>query len=80
MTSEELVATVVKRFGQDGLAAELGIVHCENGKRTLLIPVALGMIPISDTFAVALVTLEEIKRLTDKNGGSPPIIGELTTS
>lgn len=80
MTVKDAIASLYKNCGgEDGLTAELGIIHCENGERKLLIPVAIGMIPIGDTFAIALITEEEVERLT-KKAGKPPAPGDYTTA
>jgi hypothetical protein len=80
MTVQQAIASLFKACGgEDGLTAELGIIHCENGERKLLIPVAVGMIPMGDTYAVAFMTQEEVERLTQKNGKLPEP-GDYTTS
>jgi len=77
MTLQEALTTLTNQFPQDTWSAEIGILTEKNGERVYDELVGVGIIPLGDTFSIALVTKSEVERIKQKTG-KPPVLGELS--
>ena len=72
MILTELLSEFVKHFPQDAWSAEVAMVYVDNsGNRQIDAIRAVAMIPVKNTFVIAIVSESEIERVKKATGGLP---------